>query len=102
MPALYVTKQLAGWKQVTEVVHTAGGKIVVQLGHAGRISHTSLQADGTQPDASSVITAKTKTVELVAFGRIYNANLDLVERLKRGGLFNEGDRTTYYGGGAHG
>jgi N-ethylmaleimide reductase len=40
--------------------------------------------------------------DLVAFGRPYIANPDLVERLRQGGPFNEGDRATYYGGGAKG
>lgn len=40
--------------------------------------------------------------DLVAFGRPYIANPDLVERLRRGGPFNTGDRDTYYGGGAKG
>jgi len=40
--------------------------------------------------------------DLVAFGRPFIANPDLVERLKRGGPFNEGDRATYYGGGEAG
>ena len=40
--------------------------------------------------------------DLVAFGRPYIANPDLVARLRQGGPYNEGDRTTYYGGGAHG
>ena len=39
---------------------------------------------------------------LVAFGRPYIANPDLVARLRQGGPYNEGDRTTYYGGGAKG
>ena len=40
--------------------------------------------------------------DLVAFGRPFIANPDLVERLKRGGPFNEGNRATYYGGGEAG
>jgi N-ethylmaleimide reductase len=62
VPGLYSREQLAGWKQVTQSVHQAGGKIVVQLWHVGRVSHTSLQPGGGQPVAPSAITAKTKTV----------------------------------------
>ena len=40
VPGLYGTEQLDGWKKVTRAVHEAGGKIVVQLWHVGRISHT--------------------------------------------------------------
>jgi N-ethylmaleimide reductase len=62
VPGLYGTEQLDGWKKVTEAVHEAGGKIVVQLWHVGRISHTSLQPDGGAPVAPSAIAAKAKTV----------------------------------------
>ena len=64
VPGLYGSEQLDGWKQVTQAVHEAGGKIVVQLWHVGRVSHTELQPDGGQPVAPSAITAKTKTVLL--------------------------------------
>jgi len=47
---------------VTDAVHAEGGKIVVQLWHVGRVSHTELQPDNGQPVAPSAITAKTKTV----------------------------------------
>ena len=62
VPGLYGTEQLDAWKKVTREVHIAGGKIVVQLWHVGRVSHTSLQPDNGAPVAPSAITAKTKTV----------------------------------------
>jgi N-ethylmaleimide reductase len=62
VPGLYGTEQLDGWKRVTQAVHDAGGRIVVQLWHVGRISHTSLQPNNEAPVAPSAITAKTKTV----------------------------------------
>ena len=62
VPGLYGTEQLDAWKTVTRDVHAAGGKIVVQLWHVGRVSHTSLQPDNGAPVAPSAITAKTKTV----------------------------------------
>jgi len=40
--------------------------------------------------------------DLVAFGRLYIANPDLVERLQSGAPLNEPDSDTFYGGGAHG
>jgi len=40
--------------------------------------------------------------DLVAFGKAYIANPDLVARLQQGGPFNEPDRSTFYGGGAKG
>ncbi|WP_214477294.1 alkene reductase [Mesorhizobium sp. dw_380] len=61
VPGLYGADQLAGWKRVTDAVHKAGGKIVVQLWHVGRISHNSLQPGGGKPVAPSAIRAKSKT-----------------------------------------
>ncbi|MDP3606258.1 MAG: alkene reductase, partial [Polaromonas sp.] len=62
VPGLYGTEQLDSWKKVTQAVHDKGGKIVVQLWHVGRVSHTDLQPEGGKPVAPSAITAKTKTV----------------------------------------
>ena len=62
VPGLYSTEQLDGWRRVTQAVHAAGGRIVVQLWHVGRVSHTSLQPNNEAPVAPSAITAKTKTV----------------------------------------
>jgi N-ethylmaleimide reductase len=62
VPGLYGTEQLDGWKRVTQAVHAAGGRIVVQLWHVGRVSHTLLQPHNGAPVAPSAITAKTKTV----------------------------------------
>lgn len=62
VPGLYGSEQIDGWKRVTEAVHEAGGKIVVQLWHVGRVSHRLLQPGGGQPVAPSAITAKAKTV----------------------------------------
>src|ERR1700744_3488999 len=43
-----------------------------------------------------------KAVDLVAFGKPFISNPDLVERLKRGAPLNEWDKATFYGGGAKG
>ena len=64
VPGLYGTEQLDGWKKVTRAVHEAGGTIVVQLWHVGRISHTSLQPGHAKPVAPSAIRAHAKTVLL--------------------------------------
>jgi N-ethylmaleimide reductase len=57
MPGIYGERQMAGWKDVTRAVHGAGGKIFLQLWHAGRISHPSLQPNGALPVAPSAIAA---------------------------------------------
>ncbi|MDQ6685333.1 MAG: alkene reductase [Pseudomonadota bacterium] len=62
VPGLYSAGQLAAWRKVTDAVHAAGGRIVCQLWHVGRVSHTELQAGGQAPVAPSAIVAKTKTV----------------------------------------
>lgn len=62
VPGLYAPEQLTAWKHVTDAVHAAGGCIVTQLWHVGRVSHTSLQPGGAAPVAPSAIAAKTKTV----------------------------------------
>ena len=68
VPGLYGSEQLDAWKKVTHDVHASGGKIVVQLWHVGRVSHTSLQPESAAPVAPSAITAKTKTV-LIQHGK---------------------------------
>ncbi len=65
VPGIWSEAQVTSWKQVTDAVHAEGGKIVMQLWHVGRVSHTSLQPGGAAPVAPSAITAKTKTVLLV-------------------------------------
>ncbi|MBG6075645.1 alkene reductase [Polaromonas sp. CG_9.11] len=42
------------------------------------------------------------TADAVAFGRPFIANADLVERFRLGAALNTPDRSTFYGGGAHG
>ncbi|MCX8996550.1 alkene reductase [Rhizobiaceae bacterium BDR2-2] len=61
VPGLYKPESLAGWRKVTDAVHAAGGRIVAQIWHVGRISHTSLQPNGGQPVAPSAIKANAKT-----------------------------------------
>ena len=56
-PGIGTEKQIAGWREVTDSVHAAGGKIFLQLWHVGRISHTSMQENGELPVAPSAIAA---------------------------------------------
>ena len=41
-PGLHEMRQVESWQPVTQAVHEAGGRIVAQLMHAGRIGHPSL------------------------------------------------------------
>jgi N-ethylmaleimide reductase len=61
VPGLYGTAQLDGWKQVTQAVHAAGGRIVCQLWHVGRVSHQVLLPGNAAPVAPSAIRANAKT-----------------------------------------
>jgi N-ethylmaleimide reductase len=55
MPGIYSPEQISGWRLVTELVHSRGGLIFLQLFHCGRISHPSLQPEGAKPVAPSPI-----------------------------------------------
>ena len=54
-PGLYDDSQIAGWKQVTDAVHAKGGRIFLQLYHAGRQSNSQLQPGGVEPVAPSAV-----------------------------------------------
>jgi 2,4-dienoyl-CoA reductase-like NADH-dependent reductase (Old Yellow Enzyme family) len=53
-PGLWSEKQVQGWSQVTAAVHAAGGRIVSQLWHVGRVSDPVFH-DGKPPVAPSAI-----------------------------------------------
>ncbi|MGW0086264.1 alkene reductase [Streptomyces sp. NPDC003393] len=52
-PGLHTPEQIEGWRTVAAGVHRAGGRIVAQLMHAGRISHpdNKRQAETIAPSA---------------------------------------------------
>jgi N-ethylmaleimide reductase len=54
-PGLHNVAQAVGWRRVTDAVHAAGGRIFVQLMHAGRVSHSDLLPDHALPLAPSPI-----------------------------------------------
>jgi len=56
-PGIHSAEQVAGWRLVTDAVHRKGGRIILQLWHVGRISHSSHQPDGGLPVAPSAIPA---------------------------------------------
>ena len=41
-PGIYNDEQVAAWKEITDSVHAAGGRIFIQLWHAGRAAHPAL------------------------------------------------------------
>ena len=54
-PGIHSEPQIDGWRAVTDAVHEAGGRIILQLWHVGRISHPDLQPNGRVPVAPSAI-----------------------------------------------
>ena len=64
-PGIHSDEQVKGWKQVTDQVHAAGGKIVAQLWHVGRVSHSCYQPGGKLPVAPS---------PLAPAGQVYGAD----------------------------
>lgn len=56
-PGCHTLAQVASWRRVTDAVHARGGKVVLQMMHAGRIAHhLNRQIDGP-PVAPSAIRA---------------------------------------------
>ena len=53
-PGIWSREQVEGWKLVTRAVHEAGGRILFQLWHVGRVSDPSYLA-GALPVAPSAI-----------------------------------------------
>ena len=55
-PGIWSQDQVTAWKPVTQAVHDAGGQIILQLWHMGRLVHPDF-LDGAQPVSSSATTA---------------------------------------------
>lgn len=54
VPGIFTESQLAGWKRVTDAVHSKGGIIFCQLWYTGRASSSAMRG-GAQPLSSSGI-----------------------------------------------
>jgi len=54
-PGLHTDEQVASWRQVTEAVHTNGGRIFAQIMHGGRVSHPD--TTGLRPVGPSAVPA---------------------------------------------
>jgi len=55
-PGIWSDEQVAAWKGVTEAVHEAEGRIILQLWHMGRLVHPDFLG-GAQPVSASATTA---------------------------------------------
>ena len=68
-PGIWSDEQVEGWKKVTDAVHAAGGQMLLQLWHVGRISDP-IFLDGAPPVSASAI-APAGHVSLVRPQRPY-------------------------------
>ncbi|RBP83915.1 alkene reductase [Marinomonas rhizomae] len=59
-PGIYSAEQIEGWKLTTDAVHKAGGRIFMQIWHAGRAAHPLLN-DGKEAVSSSAIAIDGET-----------------------------------------
>lgn len=53
-PGIWSAQQVAGWRNITQAVHQAGGRMILQLWHVGRVSDP-LYLEGELPVAPSAI-----------------------------------------------
>lgn len=60
-PGIHTPAQIAGWRRVTDAVHAAGGRIICQIWHVGRVSHTSMLPGGAVPVSSSAVAGEVNT-----------------------------------------
>lgn len=60
-PGIHSAEQVEGWKLVTDAVHAKGGRIVLQLWHVGRTSHSSFHG-GALPVSASAIRPSGQTM----------------------------------------
>ncbi|MEM5518312.1 alkene reductase [Henriciella sp. AS95] len=54
-PGLYTKDMVKGWKNVTDRVHSSGGRIFAQLWHMGRLSHPSFWGGDKPVSASATL-----------------------------------------------
>ena len=59
-PGIHSREQIAAWKAVTQAVHAAGGRIVLQLWHVGRVSHAENREPGTRAVGPSAVAADVR------------------------------------------
>ena len=72
-PGIYRPAHVEGWKSVTRAVHEAGGRIVCQIQHCGRLSHPSyggppvpISSSATRVESEEVYTYEGKQPSLTA------------------------------------
>lgn len=58
-PGIWNNEQVEAWKPITDAVHAAGGRIILQMWHMGRLVHPDFLS-GAQPISASATTAPGK------------------------------------------
>jgi N-ethylmaleimide reductase len=61
VPGIWHDAQVDGWRRVTDAVHARDGRIVLQLWHTGRSSHSSVLPEGAMPVGPSAIAVEGTT-----------------------------------------
>jgi len=98
-PGLWTDAQVEGWKPVTDAVHEAGGRIVAQLWHMGRLVH-SVFNEGKLPVSASATRGPGKAhtpagrleyevarpLELAEIPRVIDDYAKAAENAKRAGF----------------
>jgi N-ethylmaleimide reductase len=103
----YIVDQLSALKLVyIHVVEgaTGGPRDIAPFDYGSlrkRFSGAYIANNGYDFELASKVLAADEA-DLIAFGKPFLANPDLVERLKRGAPLNAPDKATFYGGGAKG
>ena len=68
-PGIWSAEQVEAWKPVTDAVHNAGGRIILQLWHMGRLVHPDFL--GGQPPVSASATTAPGEAHTVAGKKPY-------------------------------
>jgi N-ethylmaleimide reductase len=103
----YITDQLSALKLVyLHVVEgaTGGPRDIAPFDYSSlrrRFKGSYIANNGYDFELANKVLA-ANAADLIAFGKPFLANPDLVERLKQGAPLNEPDKATFYGGGAKG
>lgn len=91
-PGLWNSEQQAAWKEIADAVHEAGGRIMIQLYHTGRVSHPGVQPFRQTPIAPSPIdpgasatirNAETGALQRVPCPRPREATAEDLEAVKK-------------------
>ncbi|WP_207005464.1 alkene reductase [Trinickia mobilis] len=70
-PGIWTEEQVAGWRGVTEAVHKAGGRMILQLWHCGRVGADGLLS-GEQPLSPSGVNDDLDALQV--YGLLKNGN----------------------------